>query len=58
MTLILGLVALGLLAVIWERLDTIREELTDLVWLVEQHAPPPRDPEGRARRDHRRGSRD
>lgn len=55
MTLLLAIIILAMLAWIVERLDRLHEDAADIIWLLEQHAPPPRGGERTASRAHRRG---
>jgi len=57
MMLVLGVLGFLVLCGIWERLDTLRDDISDLVWLLEDSARPSHDGEGRARRAHRPASR-
>jgi len=57
MTLVLGVLGFLVLCAIWERLDTLRDDISDLVWLLEDSARPSHDAEGTTRRARRPPSR-
>ena len=56
MILLLGIVALGIMLAIWERLDALHDDLSDLVYLLEDSGRPSRGGEDRETPTRRRES--